>query len=192
MNDENLLQCLQNVTTEELKKVFNMKQLLSIWYGPSVDNEFIADDPHSLWKNGMVKNCDIIMGITKDEMFFSQWPLIINHRSIDFYLEHFQDVLRSHFGNASEEVYEKARALYEPKCVPSYIEALRSSVNFESDRYFICPTRNEVLLRNKIFTGTNVFLYRYSHIPLMPYLPQLYPYGTFGFAAHGLDIIVSC
>ncbi len=32
-NDEHLLQCLQNVTTDELKEVFNIKQLLSIWCG---------------------------------------------------------------------------------------------------------------------------------------------------------------
>ena len=51
-----------------------------------MDKEFIVDDPQTLWKNGVVKKCDVIMGITKDEMFFSQWPLIINHRDVGFYL----------------------------------------------------------------------------------------------------------
>ena len=78
----------------ELKKVFNMKQLLSICYGPSVDREFITDDPHTLWKNGTVKKCDIIIETTKDEMFFSQWTLIISHRDIGFFSEHFEGVLR--------------------------------------------------------------------------------------------------
>lgn len=86
---------------------------------------WITDDPRTLWKNGMVKKCDIIIGITKDEMFFSQWSLIISHRDIAFYSEHFEDVLRNHFGNASQEVYIKARALYQPKCIPPYIKAIR-------------------------------------------------------------------
>ena len=39
---------------------------------------------------------------------------------------------------------------------------------------------------------TNVYLFQYSHAQLvMTFLKEIfYPYGTFGFAAHGLDIIV--
>ena len=68
-----------------------MKELLS-----SVDREFIAGDPYKLWKNGTIKLREIIIGITKDEIFFALWTLIISHRDILFYLEHFEDV-RNHY-----------------------------------------------------------------------------------------------
>ena len=89
-------------------------------------------------------------------------------------------------------MYKNARKLYLPKCVPSYLEASKPIVAFSSDEQFICAAKYEAKLRTQIMNETNVYLFQYSHAQLvMTFLKEIfYPYGTFGFAAHGLDIIV--
>ena len=189
-NDENLLECLRNVTEDKLKSVANSKEFWSIWTGPNVDREFISDKPEKIWENGDIKKQDIIIGITKDEMFMGQQYVLDKSTSISYYLKHFEELLKMHFKNSSKAVYEKAREMYTPKCICSYLEALKPSVAFESDQLIICGSRQEVKLRSKFMNSTNVYVFQYSHAPLVDYIPELYPYGVFGFAAHVLDVVV--
>ena len=189
-NDENLLKCLRNVTEDKLKNVANSKEFWSIRTGPNVDREFISDKPQKIWVDRDVKNQEIIIGVTKDEMFLQLQYLLLKSTNISYYSKHFEESLKMHFKNSSKAVYEKARELYKPKCIPSYLEALKPSVAFQSDRIFICGSRQEAKLRSKLMNSTNVYVFQYSHAPLVNYIPSLYPYGVFGFAAHGIDVMV--
>ena len=189
-NNENLLKCLRNVTEESWKNVMNNKEFFNIWTGPYVDGEFISDSPQKAWENKAAKNLDIIIGITKDEMFLYHQSLIERSKNISVYLEYFKELLEMSLKNSSKAVYDKANELYKPKCIPSYLEALKPSVAFDSDRMFICASRQEAKLRFKLMNATKVYLYQYSHAPLVTYFTDLYPYGTFGFAGHGLDEVV--
>ena len=191
-NDEMLSECLRNVTEDKWKTVVNTNEFWSIWTGPVVDKEFFSDNPRMLFKKGELKNQDIIIGITKDEMFYYTQGLLERSKNISLYLRHFEEMLKTHFKNSSEKVYKNARKLYLPKCIPSYLEALKPIIEFSSDQEFICATRYEAELRSQLMNGTNVYLYQYSHAQLvLTFLKELFfPYGTFGFAGHGLDIIV--
>jgi carboxylesterase type B len=191
-NNGNLLKCLRNVTTDTWEEVLSLhvEVQLEISISPYVDGEFFSDEPQKLWEDGEVKNGDTIIGITKDEMFMMEQSMLQRSKNTSYYLEHFKRTLKSHFKNSSKAVYEKARELYEPSCIPSYLEALKPSVAFHSDITFICASREEAKLRSKLMNSTNVYLFQYSHAPLVPYLPSLYPYGLFGFAGHAIEIIV--
>ncbi|CAB3989667.1 Hypothetical predicted protein [Paramuricea clavata] len=189
-NDENLLECLRNVTEDKWKSVVNIQEIEGIWTGPNVDREFISDKPQKIWEDKDVKNQDIIIGITKDEMFLLQQHVLQKSTNISYYLNHFEELLKMTFKNSSKAVYEKARQFYKPKCISSYLEALKPSVAFESDRMMICGSRQEAKLRSKHMNTTKVYVFQYSHAPLVNYIPSLYPYGVFGFAAHALDITV--
>ncbi len=189
-NDESLLKCLRNVTEDKWKSAVNNKEIWTIWAGPYVDGEFISDNPQKVWEEGKVKNHDIIIGITKDEMFLYHQSLLEKSKNISVYLKKFEETLKMHLKNSSKAVYEKVRELYKPKCVPSYLEALKPTVAFDSDRMFICASRQEAKLRSTFMNATNVYLFQYSHAPLVTYITYLYPYGVFGFAGHGLDVVV--
>ena len=192
INDKNLLECLRNVAENKWKTVVNEKDFWSIWTAPVVDREFFSDNPRNLFEKGEVKYQDIITGITKDEMFLYTLDLLESSKNISFYLKHFEGLLKTHFKNSSETVYKNARKLYLSKCVPSYLEALKPIVAFSSDEQFICATKYEAKQRTQIMNKTNVYLFQYSHAQLvMTFLKEIsYPYGTFGFAGHGLDVIV--
>ena len=189
-NDGNLLKCLRNVAEGKWERVLTSEESLTISTGPYVDGEFISDDPQKLWEKGEVKNLDIIIGITKDEMFVSHQSLLEKSKNISVYLKTFEATLKTQFKNSSKAVYEKARELYKPKCIPSYLEALKPSVAFDSDRMVICASRQEAKLRSKFMNASCVYLFQYSHTPLVTYFTFIYPYGIFGFAGHGLDVMV--
>ena len=189
-NNNDLLKCLRNVSEDKWKKVVNNEEIFRVWTGPYVDGEFIFDNPDKIWENGDAKNLDIIIGITKDEMFLYHESLLKRSKNVTVYLEYFEGVLKSHFKNSSKAVYEKARMLYKPNCILSYLEALRPSVAIDSDISFICASKREAELRSKLTNASNVYLFQYSHAPLVTYSAYLYPYGVFGFAGHGLDVAV--
>ena len=189
-DDENLLSCLRNVTADKMRKVLTSKEVWNIWMGPAVDGEFFSHHPRQLLEKGEVKNDDVILGITRDESFLSKNELI-QQKNGSVYAHHFEELLKTVFKNSSKRIYEKARELYKQECASdSYIEALKPLVALESDTFFICPTRHEAKIRAQLLNTTNVYLYQYSHTPLVLYIAMLYPYGTFDFAAHGLDVVV--
>ncbi|XP_028397988.1 cholinesterase-like [Dendronephthya gigantea] len=190
-DDDNLIECLRNVSVDTWKRISNRKDFWTVWTGPIVDKEFITDQPKKIWESGNVKKQDVILSFTKDEAFLNDQELLKTSKNISDYLNWFEHKLKAHFKNASEAVYEKARELYQPKCIPSFLEALKPSVAFGTDESFICASRHEAKLRSKIMNTTHVYVFQYSHAPLVKYVTYLYPYGVFGFSAHGLDIVVS-
>ena len=96
--------------------------------------------------------------------------------------------------NWTEAVYEHAVKLYQPECIPSFIEAIKPSVAFQTDTWFACDTANDAIVSSKILNSTNIFLYQYSFASSAisaEFIRRFYPNGVFGFAAHALDILVS-
>ena len=189
-NDGDLLECLRNITEDKWKTIINAKGIYEIWTGPYVDGQFISNKPQKIWEKGEAKKSNVIIGVTKDEMFMLHQNLLQNSKNKSVYLKRFEDILKKHFKNSSKAVYKKARELYKPNCIPSYFEALKPSVAFDSDRIFICGIKQEAKLRSKLMKATNVYLFQYSHSPLPTYSTYLFPFGVFGFAGHGLDVIV--
>ncbi|XP_028406018.1 cholinesterase-like isoform X2 [Dendronephthya gigantea] len=190
-NDENLLTCLKtNITHDKLQDIYMSKPyiLKDLWLAPVVDGEFIKDQPYKLFKSGHVKNSTIILGITKDEMFFNNQAIIWQTRNITKIQQKFKDILKEHFKNKPERVQEYAYKLYYPECTPSFIEAFRPIVDIYSDIVFTCGTKQEALLRSNMPTS-EVYLYRYSYATPSPY--SAYPRGQLGFAAHGADFLSS-
>ena len=189
-DDKNLLTCLRNVTADTMREVLTSTEAGNILMVPAVDGEFFSDHPQQLLEKGEVKNDDVILGITRDENFLVYVELL-KQKNGSVYAQHFEKLLKTVLKNSSKKIYEKARELYNQECASdSYIEALKPLVALGSDTTFICPTRNEAKKRAQLLKTTNVYLYQYSHTPLVPYLASVYPYGTFDFAGHALDIVV--
>ena len=191
-NDEKVLECLQNnVTTKDLERLYSSTPFIlsNVWFAPYVDGDFLTDQPRKLLENGIVKNGEVILGVTKDEMFLTFGPLLGMTRNISFLTEKFQETLKESLKNSSEAVYNQALKLYQPECIPSFIEALKPTVAFSTDQVYVCPTNIEAKLQSQLYNASDVYLYHYSHSS--PMFLSLYPNGTFGFAAHGTDVLVS-
>ncbi|XP_046846337.1 acetylcholinesterase-like [Xenia sp. Carnegie-2017] len=195
-DNEVLLECMKNVSEVKWKQVTNRKNyrnILEIVTAPYVDGGFFIEHPQKLWKEKKVPQKDIIIGVTKDEMYLSVQYLLSHSRNISIYLNYFEKQLEAYFGkNTSKVVYDKAREFYKPACIPSFLEAMKPSIAFESDVMFICSSVEETKLRSNIssnmMNGSNLYLYLYSHVPLVTYETSLYPYGIFEFSTHGLDV----
>ena len=189
-NDDRVVECLKtNVTEEILNTIYTTKPFLLklLRFSPRVDGEFLKDSPNTLFTSGKVKKFDIILGNTKDEMFFTYHDVIRQTRNTTIITKNFTDLVKSYFKSYSEEVLDHAIKLYTPKCKPNFIEALRPMIDIGSDIIFVCATRTEAVVRSKL--NHKVYLYKYSYATAVPY--PAYPRGQFGFAAHGADLLVS-
>ena len=200
-DDEHLLECLRNnVTDQDLEKIYRSQPfvLQSAWMPPYIDGDFLMDEPKKLLNDGKVKNNYVILGVTKDEAFLWEQNLLQQSRNITYLTKQFHEKLRKELNllkqrlkkNWTEAVYEQAVKLYQPECIPSFIEAFKPSVAFQTDTQFACDTANDAIVSSKILNYTNIFLYQYSFASTV-LIRRLYPKGTFGFAAHALDIWVS-
>ena len=203
-DDEHLLECLRNnVTDQDLKKIYRSQPfvLQSAWMPPYIDGDFLMDEPKKLLNDGKVKNKYVILGVTKDEAFLWEQTLLQQSRNITYLTKQFHEKLRKGLNsiirlkkNWSKAVYDQAVKLYQPKCIPSFIEAFKPLVAFQTDTQFACDTANDAIVSSKILNSTNIFLYQYSFASSASsavLIRRLYPNGVFGFAAHVLDILVS-
>lgn len=182
-NDGRLLECLKtNITRETLDKIYKSKAISTLDFAPAVGGEFLKDHPFKLFE---VKNCSIITGETKDEMYFRNYIILRHTRNISVIHQRFEDRVTSFFKD--EKVAEHAIKLYSPECTPTFIEASRPLVDVMTDYAFTCRTRQEAIVRSAM--KHNVYFYRYSYATPVPY--SAYPVGQFGFAAHGADFLVS-
>ena len=201
-DDQDLLECLRNnVTDQDLEKIYRSHPfvLQSVWIPPYIDGDFLMDEPKKLLKDGKVKNKYVILGVTKDEGFIWEQTLLQQSRNITYLIKKFQEKLRKKLNllkqrlkkNWTEAVYDQAVKLYQPECIPSFIEAFKPSMAIQTDTLFACGTANDAIVSSKILNFTNIFLYQYSFASSAVLFRSLYPNGVFGFAAHGLDIWVS-
>ena len=186
-NDERVLKCLKNLTHDDLEKIYskNPNPLDQFWYPPTVDREFLKEHPLRLLIAGHFKKAGMIMGVTKDEMFFTQNKILQLTRNVTTITQQFKNLLKKQF--KVEALYDTAFELYKPECTPTFVEAFRPMVDVQSDSLFVCATRREAILRSNM--SSEVYLYRYSYATPVPY--SAYPRGNFGFAAHGADFLVS-
>ena len=185
-NDERVLECLKtNITPEILDKIYKSEAMSNLDFAPTVDGEFLKDHPLKLFKSGQVKNCSIITGVTKDEMYFRNSEILWETRNISVIYQRFTATVTSFFKD--DKVSEYAIQLYSPECTPTFIEAFRPIVDVMTDYVFTCGSRQEAIVRSTL--KHNVYFYRYSYATPVPY--SAYPVGQFGFAAHGADFLVS-
>ena len=185
-NDEHLLECLQtNVTRQILDRIYKSGAMSGLEFAPTIDGEFLEDHPLKLFKSGRVKNCSIITGVTKDEMYFRNYALLWKTRNISAINQIFKHRVTTFFKD--EKVSEYAIKLYSPECTPSFIESFRPIVDIMTDYAFTCGSRQEAIIRSSM--KHDVYFYRYSYATPVPY--SAYPLGQFGFAAHGADALVS-
>ncbi|XP_048201976.1 cholinesterase [Perognathus longimembris pacificus] len=70
-NETELIHCLQHKDPQEilLNEVFVLphESLLSVNFGPTVDNDFLTDMPDTLLQTGRFKSTQILVGVNKDE-----------------------------------------------------------------------------------------------------------------------------
>lgn len=70
-NETEMIKCLQNKDPEEIllneRFILPTDSLLSIYFGPTVDGDFLTDTPSTLLQLGQVKNTQILVGVNKDE-----------------------------------------------------------------------------------------------------------------------------
>ena len=185
-NDERVLECLKtNITSEMLDKIYKSEAMSNLDFAPTVDGEFLKDHPLKLFRSGQVKNCSIITGVTKDEMYFRNSEILWETRNIREIHQRFTAIVTSFFKD--EKVSEYAIKLYSTECTPTFIEAFRPIVDVMTDYVFTCGSRQEAIVRSTL--KHNVYFYRYSYATPVPY--SAYPVGQFGFAAHGADFLVS-
>ncbi|XP_046839170.1 cholinesterase-like isoform X2 [Xenia sp. Carnegie-2017] len=182
-NSANTKKCLQeNVTLETFEKYLNRK--VDFMFTPDVDGDFFKDHPRFLFTQGKGKPCPMIFGTLKDEMFFTTSFILSNTRNITEISTTFNETLRETLSH-HPRFYEVAQKLYLSECTPSFTEAYRPLVNFLTDWAFTCPEKEESLLRVRIFPEQPVYVFQYAYATAVP---GTYPTGTFGFAAHGLDL----
>ena len=197
-NDAQLLDCLRNITENDLENAYitNAKRLTGVWTPPIFDGDFFTDSPKSLLDRGSVKNDNVIIGITKEEYFFEFQSLLLRSAKTDpdEISKKLHELVKKYLGNSSADVLDEAIKLYSPKRnFQSIKEAVRPLIELSSDFWFACGAREEAIDRSQTLQSS-VYLYRYSHssdVATIKLFPSYYPNGTFGFAAHGLDVVVS-
>ncbi|KAM7331306.1 hypothetical protein ACRRTK_010495 [Alexandromys fortis] len=70
-NETEMVKCLQNKDPQEIllheRFILPTDSLLSVYFGPTVDGDFLTDIPHTLLQLGQVKKTQILVGVNKDE-----------------------------------------------------------------------------------------------------------------------------
>ena len=195
-DDRNLLECLQsNITEKDLERIYTTDAAVLILgpreIAPYVDGDFFKDDPKTLLKNGNLKNDDVIIGVTKDEDFFISGSLLQTLKTTQQFIDKFEEAVKLWPKvNGSDEIFDQAVKLYSPsKDFKSNVEALQPIIDFRSDISFVCPATKETNIRSRMLKSGNIYQYRYSYASKIP--SWFYPDGTFGFAGHVLDVMVS-
>ncbi|XP_046839173.1 cholinesterase-like isoform X2 [Xenia sp. Carnegie-2017] len=186
-NATDVLQCLKTkITQQTLQRIYSRKPFIfeAVWTAPTVDGDFLKDHPQKLFATGQVKPSPIILGVTKDEMFYRNDAILYRTRDPKNITKIFQENLEKIFPRNSE-MLTVARSLYSSDCTQTFIEAFRPLVDLQSDLAFTCPIKQEAILRTRFIDSSNVYLYRYSYSSPVPY--RAFPRGMFGFAAHGSD-----
>lgn len=190
-NDEHVLDCLQNLSTDEIMNHYRTTpySMTKDFMLPVVDGDFFKELPAKMLEKGMYKRMDLMVGVCEHEGFLAHYVHLQKNQTTEFYVNYFEEVLRRTLNGFSEDVYKKALELYEPSCSPNYIEALRPTIDLETDRSWNCQTTKLAKMWSAQSTGENNYVFRFSYAPPLDILVY-YPQGTFGFAAHASDLMV--
>jgi carboxylesterase type B len=191
-NDKNVLECLQNLGTDEIMEHYRTTEysMTKNFLLPVIDGDFFKELPAKMLKEGKHKHIDLMLGVCEHEAFLWHFSKLQKNQTTEFYINYFQQILQLEVGGLSERVHEKALELYEPQCYPNFVEALRPTIELETDKYWGCQTTQLARTWSTQSIGKNVYVYRFSYAPPLDMLVY-YPQGTFGFAAHASDLVVS-
>ncbi|XP_060617023.2 cholinesterase-like [Anolis sagrei] len=156
LRDKNAMEFPQHETALFLKNKF----ILDPVFAPTVDGEFLTDDPQSLLNSQHVQIKPVLTGVTSDEAasLVDFLSLLSNHSKIT--QEQFMKVLRIIVQNATEEDIQAVAQKYseESHGPAKYRSAL---VQFLSDYFFVCPAAKFAAQMRK--TGSHVYVYIFTH-----------------------------
>jgi carboxylesterase type B len=191
-NDGNVLECLQNLGTEEIMEHYRTTEysMSKNFLLPVIDGDFFKELPQKMLQEGRHKHIDLMIGVCEHEAFLWHFSNLQKNQTTEFYINYFQQILQLEVGNFSENVHKKASELYEPKCYPNFVEAFRPTIELQTDKYWSCQTTQLARSWSTQSIGKNVYVFRFSYSPPLDMLVY-YPQGTFGFAAHASDLMVS-
>ncbi|XP_028416350.1 cholinesterase-like, partial [Dendronephthya gigantea] len=189
-NDEKVLECLQNLSTEEIMEHYRTTEysMTKDFMLPVLDGDFFKKLPAKMLEEGQHKHVDLMIGVCEHEAFLWHFSNLQNNQTTEFYINYFKQNLQFELKDFSGDVHKKALELYEPKCYPNYVEALRPTIDFQTDKYWSCETTKLAKTWSDQSIGKNVYVFRFSYAPPLDILVY-YPQGTFGFAAHASDLM---
>ena len=191
-NDEKVLECLQNLSTEEIMSHYRTTpySMTNDFMLPVIDGDFFKELPAKMLEEQKHKHIDLMIGVCEHEAFLWHFPNLQKNQTTEFYINYFQQILQLEVNGYSENVHKKALELYEPKCYPNFIEAFRPTIELQTDKYWSCQTTKLAKDWSTQSIGKNVYVFRFAYTPPRDMLVY-YPQGTFGFAAHASDLMVS-
>ncbi|CAB3991363.1 Hypothetical predicted protein [Paramuricea clavata] len=189
-NDKKVFECLQNLTTDEIMEHYRTTEysMTKNFLLPVIDGDFLKKLPAKMLKEGKHKHIDLMLGVCEHEAFLWHFSNLHKNQTTEFYINYFKQVLQLEVGNLSERVHEKALELYEPECYPNFVEALRPTIELQTDKYWGCQTTQLARTWSTQSIGKNVYVFRFSYTPPLDMLVY-YPQGTSGFAAHASDLV---
>jgi carboxylesterase type B len=191
-NNENVLECLQNLSTEDILNHYRTTEysMTRNFLSPVIDGDFLKELPATMLKEGKHKHLDLMVGVCEHEAFLWHFTNLQKNQTTEYYITYFQNVLQSEVTGFSENVHKKALELYEPECYPNFVEALRPTIDLHTDKYWSCRTTKLAQSWSTQSIGKKVYAFRFAYAPPIDMLVY-YPQGTFGFAAHASDLFVS-
>ncbi|KAL3878502.1 hypothetical protein ACJMK2_030846 [Sinanodonta woodiana] len=171
---DSLIQCLKSVDAQSLtEKLWDVSgYFITYLFSPTVDGTFLESLPLDLLRTGMMKNCSILAGVTKDEgtyflAYYVQdyfppgklWSPDVMSR--DTFLHALEQVVPLHGSLMKDALvyeYERSRLASERG---SYIDILDDA---GGDRSFKCPTIDLARYYKTAFgTSQSVYMYSFEH-----------------------------
>ena len=191
-NDDKVLECLQNLTTEEIMNHYHSTaySMTKNFMLPVIDGDFFMELPETMLEEGKHKHIDLMIGVCEHEAFLWHFSNLAKTQRTEFFIKYFHNILQSEVTGFSENVHKKAIELYEPKCYPNFVEAFRPTIDLQTDKYWSCQTTKLAKRWSTQSIGKKVYIFRFSYSPPIDMLVY-YPQGTFGFSAHASDLMVS-
>ncbi|XP_022100335.1 cholinesterase 2-like [Acanthaster planci] len=207
ISSSSLLSCLKQKSTSDLVVVMNVilrdavkAKTNIIPFVPTIDREFLTENPAELYKRGEFKKTDVMIGTMRDEgamiAFEAFLPrsilgdLLITEKIFDerlsdyIYIKHDQamvDLIREHYVDPGQSKY------------------FRPFSSLTGDEAFVCPT--DAVAKAFASANSNTYLYQMTHVSSFHLLPlpfnDIVPHGddlayVFGSAfMQGLDRPVS-
>ncbi|KAM6441941.1 cholinesterase isoform 1-T3 [Liasis olivaceus] len=168
-NETDIIFCLRHKDPQDILEkglaVLTYTSLINLYFSPVVDDDFLADMPALLLKNGHFKQTQILIGVNKDEgtafLVYGAPGFSKDNNSLINEIE-FQAGLKLSFPGLNEIGLESIAFHYadweDEKNIFNYREAMDDIIG---DYNFICPVVE--FIKQFALAGNNAFLYFFEH-----------------------------
>ena len=153
MENDDVLECLRNLTTQEIMSAAgNLRSGILEW-SPVVDGVEIPDDPRNLASEGRVHNVPVLLGSNKDEgTYFVNIPRNI---STSTFHNHLEKMLGKDLAQSAAEHYPPSQ----------YSSPWWALTHLIGDSVMTCPTRRTARWLTGREEAANVYEYFFQHEP---------------------------